>query len=93
MQHLAWHDFDGAQGNVYRVDSDAGQLEFTLETVAELPSSGRAGGSFRLEFRGPRDPIMPQAIYRFHRGDEFAEIFVVPIGRDEKGTLYEALFN
>ncbi|HEY7805751.1 MAG TPA: hypothetical protein VIC34_01000 [Croceibacterium sp.] len=93
MRQLAWHDFDGAQGNVYWVNSDAGRLEFTLETAAELPSSGREGGAFRLEFRGPFDPILPQAIYDFRRGAESADIFIVPVGRNETGTLYEAIFN
>jgi hypothetical protein len=92
MQQLAWSDFEGAQGSVYLVDSEAGPLEFTLETAAGLPSSGRTEGSFRLEFRGPFEPILPQATYHFRYGDESAEIFIVPIGREEKGTLYEAIF-
>ena len=92
MQQLRWTDFAGGEGRIYQVDIDAGGIALTLETAVELPPSGRSAGSFRLEFRGPCDPILPQAIYRFRSGDETREIFVVPIGREEKGTLYEAIF-
>jgi len=92
MQQLAWSDFAGAEGSVFHIDAGDGQIALALETAAELPSSGRVGGSFRLEFRGPVDPVLPQDIYRFHREGESCEIFVVPVGRDESGTLYEAIF-
>ena len=93
MRALAWEDFAGTEGATYQVDGD-GQpgVEMTLETAAELPSAGRAAGSFRLEFRGPFEPILPQAIYRFRSGGDCKDIFIVPIGRDDRGTLYEALF-
>jgi hypothetical protein len=92
MQNLAWTDFAGTEGSVFQVEIDGGRLDMTLEKAAELPSSGRPEGSFRLDFRGPADPLLPQAIYRFHRSGESAEIFIVPIERDARGTLYEAIF-
>jgi len=92
VEPLAWADVSGTEGAVYRVDGEAGPLELTLETAAELPSSGRAEGSFRLEFRGPFEPILPQGTYRFVRDGQSVDIFVVPVGRDAKGTLYEAVF-
>lgn len=93
MRELSWDEFADAAGAVYTVDR-AGQptVEMTLEKAAELPPSGRAAGSFRLEFRGPFEPILPQAIYRFSGSEDSFEIFVVPVGRQEKGTLYEAIF-
>jgi len=92
MLQLRWSDFAGAEGTVYQIRVDDAELDLTLETAEELPPSGRSEGSFRLEFRGPSDPILPQAIYRFRRGDESADIFIVPVGRDARGTLYEAVF-
>jgi hypothetical protein len=92
MEQLRWSDFAGGEGTVYHIDVDGNQLPLTLETAAELPPSGRAEGSFRLEFRGPGEPILPQAIYRFRRDHESADIFIVPVGRDARGTLYEAVF-
>jgi hypothetical protein len=93
MRQLSWDEFAAAEGTVYTVER-AGQpsVEMTLEKAAELPPSGRAAGSFRLEFRGPFEPILPQAIYRFSKDEESFDIFIVPIGREEKGTLYEAIF-
>ena len=93
MRRLTWDEFAQAEGTTFEVERDGcPRVEMTLEKAAELPSSGREGGSFRLEFRGPFEPILPQAIYRFHGTDECREIFIVPIGREEEGTRYEAVF-
>ena len=49
---------------------------------------------FRLRFRGPRDPLLAQSIYRLmHAGLGALEIFIVPIGRDAESTTYEAIFT
>ena len=94
MRAVEWDDFAGAEGATYQVDGE-GQpgVELTLEEAVELPSAGRAAGSFRLEFRGPFEPTLPQAIYRFRSGDQCHEIFIVPVARDDRGTCYEAVFN
>lgn len=49
---------------------------------------------FSLRFRGDRAKIFPQRIYAMKHDviGEF-ELFLVPIGRDESGTFYEAVFN
>ena len=62
MQQLSWTDFAGTEGTVYRVDVEDGEVALTLETAAELPSAGRAEGSFRLEFRGPTDPVLRKSL-------------------------------
>ncbi len=92
MRQLALDEFSGAIGEPFQVIAGDGELELKLQTAEELPASGRAAGSFRLEFRGPADPILPQQIYRFERGDDMFDIFIVPIGRDDDGTRYEAIF-
>jgi len=49
---------------------------------------------FSLCFRGSRDKIYPQRIYAMkHDAIGDFELFLVPIGRDESGTFYEAVFN
>jgi hypothetical protein len=50
---------------------------------------------FALHFRGPHQPALPQQMYVFqHPQLELTEpIFVVPIGQDASGRLYEAVFN
>lgn len=93
MRRLLWEEFAEAAETVYRVEGEGSPgVEMTFENAVELPSSGREGGSFRLEFRGPFEPILPQGIYEFHGGEEPAEIFIVPVGRQDSGTLYEAVF-
>lgn len=93
MRALTWTEFADAEGTTYQVDrDDQTSVEMTLERAVELPASGRTAGSFRLEFRGPFEPILPQGIYPFRGGEECHEIFVVPIGRDDAGTRYEAVF-
>ena len=93
MRRLTWDEFANAEGAIYEVELDGGRrVAMTLDRATELPSGGREGGSFRLEFLGPADPLLPQSIYPFHRGDDRCDIFVVPIGQDEQGTRYEAIF-
>jgi hypothetical protein len=49
--------------------------------------------AFALYFLGPCDPILPQHMYDFHSADvEIANLFIVPVGRDDEGTEYEAVF-
>ena len=49
---------------------------------------------FSLRFRGDRNKVFPQRIYPM-KHDSIGEfdLFLVPIGRDESGTYYEAVFN
>ena len=91
MTNPALTDF--AEGTVFAVTTADDVHELTLETAAELAPSVRPEGSFRLAFRGPFEPILPQGIYPFRAGEFGCEIFIVPIGRDASGTLYEAIFN
>ena len=52
------------------------------------------GRPFSIVFRGPKDPRLPQRIYRFeHDGLGAFDLFIVPIGIDERGVRYEAVFN
>jgi hypothetical protein len=92
MRALTWEEFAGAEGALYDVAAGEERFELTLSRAVELPSAGREGGSFRLEFVGPYEPILPQAIYPFRRGEDVLEIFIVPIAREPAGTRYEAVF-
>lgn len=83
---------------------DAFRLEFvdhppvdlTLVEAAPGPWQREDGGrvAFRLEFTGPPEPLLEQRTYRMQH-DELGtiEIFIVPIGRDEKAATYEAIFT
>lgn len=90
---LTLADFADATGTVYDVTAPDGEHKLTLKSASELTPSVRPDGSFKLEFRGPFEPILEQAIYPFRAGDFAREIFIVPVARDDTGTLYEAIFN
>lgn len=90
---LSLADFEGFVGQPHEIVFADGTLPVVLEKAQELPPSVRESGAFRLEWRGPADPLLVQAIYRFRRGERLFDMFIVPVGRDERGTLYEAVFN
>jgi hypothetical protein len=81
--------------------AEVGTVEMKLIDALpfEMPSR-RVRGSrqpkrapFALYFLGPRDPILPQHMYDFRSaGVDLANLFIVPIGRDDEGTEYEAVF-
>jgi hypothetical protein len=89
--------FSPLVGDVFRARFDnepTVELELTaVEEYAPNPGADREE-PFSLFFLGPQEPVLPQAIYRFeHDTLGSLEIFVVPIGRDDSGTSYEAVFN
>ncbi|HEX8512203.1 MAG TPA: hypothetical protein VF688_03770 [Allosphingosinicella sp.] len=90
---LSLTDFEGSVGEPFEIVFADGTLPVVLEKAQELPRSVREAGAFRLEWRGPADPSLVQAIYRFRRGERLFDMFIVPVGRDSSGTLYEAIFN
>lgn len=83
-------DFEGAR---FSMQVEGGNLELVLEKVEPLRLSSRPGSSFRLAFRGPREPLYPQGTYLLESSELAVEIFLVPIAQNEAGTLYEAIFN
>ncbi|MBX7185191.1 MAG: hypothetical protein K1Y01_08625 [Vicinamibacteria bacterium] len=49
---------------------------------------------FDLIFTGPKTPVLPQQIYRMETdAAEPMEMFIVPIGPEEGGMLYQAVFT
>jgi len=49
---------------------------------------------FSAFFNGPRKPYLPQSVYALeHERMGAFELFLVPVGTDENGFRYEAVFN
>lgn len=104
LASLTYDTAKGFEGTAFRVElHDGTQIALTLEEVTkpESPQRRRARTTasrrrepFSLYFLGPTGPILPQAIYVL-RGDTvtFDGLFIVPIGRDDEGTEYEAVFT
>jgi Domain of unknown function (DUF6916) len=61
-------------------------------TGRDLPGAPRP--PFSLVFTAPVDPMLPQGSRRLEHPSLGAfELFLVPIGRDERGVHYEAVFG
>jgi hypothetical protein len=50
---------------------------------------------FSLIFKGPREHPLPQQIHqmRVAAAPEPLEIFIVPVGQEQDGFVYQAIFN
>ena len=91
--------FSERGGEPFRLHCDDGStLDLELASVAPGPAppsdAGRQRAPFSIVFRGPLEPVLPQRIYGFEH-DELGsfELFIVPIGPDEAGMQYEAVFS
>ncbi|MFH0342561.1 MAG: DUF6916 family protein [Chromatiales bacterium] len=74
----------------------AGSIEMELLEVNSLghkhPRAGRE--PFSLVFRGPKAPVLIQKIYPLeHRSLGALDLFLVPIGPDQAGMRYAAIFT
>jgi hypothetical protein len=100
LDRLTVDDFRAAAGHAFALSGGgAPELQLELLNARTHPPGGAptdATGTrtpFAVRFRGPADPVLPQRIYRLeHRELGVLEVFLVPIGSDERGTRYEAVF-
>lgn len=89
------HDaFARNRNTIFRVrrdDSRAVALELTHVSEHLLSANQER---FSVTFRGPNDQVLGQGTQRIEH-DELKDfdLFLVPVGRDDSGTYYEAVFN
>jgi hypothetical protein len=93
MREISFDEFSGREGDTFELLQEDRSLPVTLDKVQQLPPSGRASGAFTLEWLGPDEPVLPQAIYTFRSGDQTFEMFIVPLRQDGQATRYQAVFN
>lgn len=98
LEKLTIGDFKGRVGETFRIADAKGDIELVLSEATDLSPRTAAPGSrrapFSLVFRGPAKPLLPQRTYPLeNEALGRLEIFIVPIGPDEKGMRYEAVFN
>ena len=84
-------------GETFRMVFESGDA-LDLELTEAEPSKGQPAPGcrppFALLFRGPLDPVLPQQLYNLqHETMGDLTLFLVPIGPDEQGMRYEAVFN
>jgi hypothetical protein len=100
LEDFAIDTFSGRIGERFRISAPGSavvEAELTEATAAGAAEPPRVVGDRRLPFsvvfRGPLEPILPQRIYRFeHDALGAFDLFIVPIGPDEGGMQYEAVF-
>lgn len=98
LSTLTHEHFAACLNQPFLVDAGEG-TEIEVELV-EAQSRGKAeSGSetrqrFSLIFRGPMEPQLPQQIYALrHETLSDLQLFLVPVGPDARGLLYEAVFS
>jgi hypothetical protein len=89
--------FAARLGETFRLQVEPERM-LDLELVQVTPLKGQAGPSgrepFSIVFRGPSNAVAPQRIYPLaHDTMGTHELFIVPIGPDQRGMLYEAIFS
>ncbi|HXF09835.1 MAG TPA: hypothetical protein VN625_03555 [Desulfuromonadaceae bacterium] len=91
------NDFEQCVGEQFQIELGGKVITARLAAVTGLgfKSEGQQEReSFTLLFHGPNQYRYPQGIYRVsHPKLGSLEIFLVPLGPDEKGMQLEAVFN
>ena len=92
--HLDHKVFSRNLGTTFRISlDDSNTIDAELSKVTELYLSANQE-RFAVVFRGPKEPVLSQGTYSFthEQMGEFS-LFIVPMGQDDGGTSYEAVFN
>ena len=87
--------FEPHQNTLFRLaQEDAPALDLELIEVTDKTPAGFEGEQFSLLFKGASDAPLHQQTYTMQH-DEMGEValFLVPVGKQEDGLLYEAFFN
>jgi uncharacterized protein DUF6916 len=96
LDTLTRDDFAARLRETFRLRLDASSLDLELIS-AELLGSGHGRSDhrqpFSLIFRGPKAPVLAQRTYQLENPTMGTlGIFLVPIGPDQTGMRYEAIF-
>lgn len=104
LEKLTMKDFSKHLNHTFQIKFKVGETEATPGAIdAELVEVSQLGEkrkgedqrqSFSVVFRGPNEPVLPQQVYSTeHDGLGPLDLFLVPIGPDKEGMLYEAIFS
>ncbi|NUQ28253.1 MAG: hypothetical protein HOQ35_07035 [Acidobacteriaceae bacterium] len=97
MQFLQLDYFANHVNETFALDLGGANHDLTLVQASPMPFRNRDGlvrAPFRLLFRSTLQIVFPQRTYSLTNATTGQlSIFLVPIGRDVQGVLYEAVFN
>lgn len=94
---LTEKEFSQHLNTKFRVTLDDTSVDLELVEVKSYKSKQKEQEGmerFSAYFQGPAEPDLPQQLYTFHN-DQMGEfdIFIVPVGKNDAGFRYEAVFN
>src|SRR5436305_11409407 len=94
---LTEEEFSKHQGTKFHAKLDSLETDLDLVEVKGYSSATDRRDDmerFSVFFNGPRDSFLPQATYQM-RHEEMGEfdLFLFPLGEDDQGFRYEAVFN
>ena len=92
---LTISDFSPHVGEKFRLEVD-GSLSVEVELIEahELLSGTEKRTPFSIVLRGPEDLVLEQRIYSVYGGAlGKLDLFLVTVGPDKQGMLYEAVFT
>lgn len=89
-------DFQACLNQAYSLGPALGDLQLELISVERHPHGDAVDGkdAFTIMLRGPAEPVLAQQTYTM-RNENMGEfdLFIVPIGPDDQGMCYEAVFS
>ena len=98
MEELRRMDFEKHLGDTFRVETESEEtVDLVLVETTEIGSERsytKRAEPFAVEFRGPSDLLLEQGTRELvHEHLGTMELFIVPVGPDDEGIRYEAVFN
>jgi hypothetical protein len=95
LEALTASDFAPLLHSRFRVAADDSEsFDAELIEISEGAARGPRRAQFSLVFRGGASPPLPQRIFRVEHDELGAlDIFLVPLGPDDVGQRYEAVFT
>jgi hypothetical protein len=97
MTMISIQTFAAAANQAFDLVMGETSVALTLVEVTPLPSHpvpGLLRDPFSLIFRSQSPVVLPQRIYTLKNATiGKMDIFIVPVGRDAQGVLYQAVFN
>jgi len=96
VTQLVLADFSDHLHQAFDLSSGGNRVAMTLIEVTALKGSATPARTvpFSLMFRGPARPQLSQGTYEFiHPRLGAIAIFIVPVGADENGVTYQAIFS
>jgi len=97
MLVLSYEFFAGHLRQTFFLSLGESSVELTLVEARRRPPrvvAGLRAEPFTLYFKSSSQLVLPQKMYSFkvHGSDRF-DMFIVPVGRERDGIVYEAVFN